>query len=50
MEKSPKLLTNTFHFKTICMYIPSIYKHSLKLVEKLLDVSETEKKSISWNM
>jgi len=39
-----KLLTNTFHFKTINLYIPFIYKHSLKLVDKLLVVSETGKK------
>lgn len=34
-----KLLTNTFHFKTLDMYTPSINNHSQILVEKLLETS-----------
>ncbi|KAL5234003.1 hypothetical protein ACI65C_001413 [Semiaphis heraclei] len=42
-----KLLTNTFHFKTLDMYNPSINKHSRILVDKLLDASANEHKEIS---
>lgn len=36
-----RLLTNTFHFKTLEMYIPSINKHSCVLAEKFLKLSTT---------
>jgi len=38
-----KLLTNTFHFKTLNMYNRSINKHSRTLVGKLLDASASNK-------
>ncbi|XP_025410334.1 cytochrome P450 4V2-like [Sipha flava] len=34
-----KLLTNTFHFKTLSMYNPSLNNHSRTLVKKLLEAS-----------
>ncbi|KAE9541693.1 hypothetical protein AGLY_003684 [Aphis glycines] len=42
-----KLLTNTFHFKTLGMYNISINKHSRKLVDKLLNVSANGNQEIS---
>ncbi|XP_022170397.1 cytochrome P450 4C1-like [Myzus persicae] len=42
-----KLLTNTFHFKTLGMYNPSINKHSRILVDKLLDASAKGDEKIS---
>nr|QQL12336.1 cytochrome P450 CYP4CJ14 [Aphis craccivora] len=42
-----KLLTNTFHFKTLGMYNLSINKHSRKLVDKLLKASTNGNKEIS---
>lgn len=42
-----KLLTNTFHFKTLDMYNPSINKHSRILVDKLFDMSANDDKEIS---
>jgi len=42
-----KLLTNTFHFKTLDMYNHSINKHSRILVDKLLDGSSNSDKEIS---
>lgn len=38
-----KLLTNTFHFKTLNMYNPSLNNHSRTLVKKLLEVSADNK-------
>ncbi|XP_025410347.1 uncharacterized protein LOC112683508 [Sipha flava] len=42
-----KLLTNTFHFRTLDMYNPSINKHSRVLAKKLLEASSTSNKEIS---
>nr|BAH72200.1 ACYPI003803 [Acyrthosiphon pisum] len=42
-----KLLTNTFHFKTLDMYNPSINKHSRILVDKLFEASANDDKEIS---
>ncbi|XP_060840808.1 cytochrome P450 4C1-like [Rhopalosiphum padi] len=42
-----KLLTNTFHFKTLDMYNPSLNKHSRTLVDKLLNASANGNKEIS---
>ncbi|XP_050535079.1 uncharacterized protein LOC126902099 [Daktulosphaira vitifoliae] len=39
-----KLLTNTFHYQTLDMYMPAINKHSQILTKKLLEVSQNEKK------
>ncbi|XP_050537405.1 cytochrome P450 4C1-like isoform X2 [Daktulosphaira vitifoliae] len=39
-----KLLTNTFHYQTLDMYLPAINKHSQILTKKLLRVSQNEKK------
>ncbi|KAL5234004.1 hypothetical protein ACI65C_001414 [Semiaphis heraclei] len=38
-----KLLTNTFHFKTLDMYNPSINKHAKLFTEKLLEACEDDK-------
>jgi hypothetical protein len=38
-----KLLTNTFHFKTLDMYNVSINKHSQVLARKLLEASAGDK-------
>nr|WOV89632.1 cytochrome P450 CYP4CJ4 [Rhopalosiphum padi] len=42
-----KLLTNTFHFKTLDMYNRSINKHSRILAGKLLDASANNEEEIS---
>ncbi|XP_025204847.1 cytochrome P450 4C1-like isoform X2 [Melanaphis sacchari] len=42
-----KLLTNTFHFKTLHMYNPSLNKNSRILVDKLLSASANGNKEIS---
>ncbi|VVC44999.1 Cytochrome P450, E-class, group I,Cytochrome P450,Cytochrome P450, conserved site [Cinara cedri] len=41
-----KLLTNTFHMKTLAMYVPSLNRHSRVLVDKLLHASRNEEISI----
>lgn len=38
-----KLLTNTFHFKILETYVPSLNKHSRSLVKNLINASENEK-------
>lgn len=38
-----KLLTNTFHIKTLDMYNPSINKHAKVFTKKLLEACEDDK-------
>nr|DAD54421.1 TPA_exp: cytochrome P450 enzyme 26 [Aphis glycines] len=42
-----KLLTNTFHFKTLDMYNPSLNRHSRILIDKLLNASANGDREIS---
>lgn len=41
------MLTNTFHFKVLETYLPSINKHSRSLITKLITVSDNGNKSIA---
>lgn len=40
------MLTNTFHFKVLETYLPSITKHSRSLIKNLITVSENGNKPI----
>lgn len=41
------MLTNTFHFKVLETYLPSISKHSRSFIKKLIAVSENGSKPIA---